>query len=158
LSAKKGLRTEEAVREIRVNEDVFVERDDVAIVVEGFPVGVSNIFNGKTTGNTSENNGVIELSNGGWVNVGERVGGGVGTSTVNNASEGMRIVSGEFLENMTGGSQLAVEDAEVFGVEGRGLKVANTRSVAAKVVPKVNVTTKGKGMDFGEGAAKQPED
>jgi hypothetical protein len=158
LAAEEGLRAEKTVREIRVDEDVFVERHHVAIVVQCFPVGMSNIFNGKTTGNTAKYNGFIELSNCSRVNVSKRVGSRVGTSTIDNASKGVRIVGSELLEDKARGSQLTVEDTEVFGVQRRGLEVANAGSITSKITSESHVCAECKGLDLCEGAADQPHD
>jgi hypothetical protein len=53
LLPEEGLGTEKAVREVRMNEDIFMERNNVTSIVQSFPSCTSHILDREATSNAS---------------------------------------------------------------------------------------------------------
>ena len=139
LSRQQRLWAYEDVRQIRMNENVLMERKDISIIVQGFKAGLSNIFNSESSSYSSKDNGLIKPSNGLGINVLKVIHSGIGASTVNNSSSGARTVPSDLVKKLAFVSEMSLEHGEVMRSQLGGVEGSIVRSVFAHVIAEVSI-------------------
>jgi hypothetical protein len=127
---EKCLRAEEPAWEGFVDHHIFRNWNNFTVITNGFPIGSSNIFDFKAPSNATKNNWFIKDADGSWVNILESVGCREGTSSGNNASEGMGCGPSHVTEELPRGVKVVSERGEVMGLELICLEVTKRALVA----------------------------
>ena len=69
LVPKEGLGAEKPIGKVWMDEDLFGERENVAVVVQSFPIGQSHVLDGEASCNATQDDWRGELADAGWVHI-----------------------------------------------------------------------------------------
>jgi hypothetical protein len=104
--------------------------------------------------NATKDNRFVKNADRCWVNIFEGVGCGEGTTSVNNAGEGMGCVPGHVTEEFPGRVDVVSESGEVMGLELICFEVTKGTLVATEVFLKIQVRLQSKCLLGGEESKK----
>jgi hypothetical protein len=129
--SKKGLRTEQLVGKSRMDQNIFDNGSNLAVISQGLPVSNSNVFNLKTARDTTKFNRILQLPDGGRRNIVKIIGGRVGTPSVHNGAEDVFVVTSLLGKGLLRFTKVLVNEGPIPRFQTVGPKVPIERPVLA---------------------------